>query len=555
MSGIDDRFNNLNTKVSSDYAKFKSSTGISYSGSSYDALYAQAQQTVQETQDSVNYTSSDSGSGVSKLAMGISIASAALPLATAAFALFKGSGSGSSKVAAGTNVDANLKAFQADASKSNRKTLEKDLTALRSQRDALQATVDSKNKEIGELKDRKTAEEKDGSETANVKAEIAKIDELLKGTDTTSAYGKALADSKAKQDEITGVDTQISTLEAQNADTVKARDKAAAEKTDAEAKSAELAGKISTAEADLTGLESDYSSKKDQLKEAKRKDGKYETVKQADGSYVKQKIDNKAEIKRLDGIANEAKEKVDAKKKEIKELKEGEDGKGGKKAQDDIVKAKTAEIEYYNKSMTDGKTNVKDLLEQKETLKAEKDALDKTAEDEKTKLTEKKQEYQTALDTGVAKDLQAKIETLEKEVKDITDGDLKTLNEKIATIETSLGIKGSSSTGASDETGTVTPTGDAGTGSTPATTDGADVKVGEDGLTDYIRESEDKPDVDNDASVQSMSMWEQQDIPGLPKNGDKKTVDGKEYTYQNNTWTDAEGYTYVDEWGRPGRRM
>ena len=58
---------------------------------------------------------------------------------------------------------------------------------------------------------------------------------------------------------------------------------------------------------------------------------------------------------------------------------------------DDIVKAKTKEIENYNKSMTDGKTNVKDLLAKKETLTAEKQALQDTANTEKDKLINKKE--------------------------------------------------------------------------------------------------------------------------------------------------------------------
>ena len=538
-SGMAGRLNNKLNEATTSYNNLKTSTGMSYKNSSLNGLYESAKAQVQETTDEVERMTSDSSSsGGAKTAQTIAIALSALTaLAPVAATIISSAKNGSSKAAAGTNVDANLKAFQADASNSNRKTLEKDLAALRTQRDNLQATVNSKKNEIQTLTDKKAAEQKDGSETANVKAEIAQIDADLTGADKTTAYGKALADVNAKDAEITAVTTQISDIESKNTETVKARDDAQTAKEKAEAESADYATKISAAEGELLGLKSNLSSIENQLKTAKKEDGKKITVTTADGQSVQQKKDNSAAISKLTKDVEAAKAKVEAKEQEIKELKEGKDGKGGKKAQDDIVKAKTKEIDGYNKSMTDGETNVKDLLAKKETLGAEKTALQDSADAEKTKLTTRRQELQTALNAGVENDLQAKIEVLTAEVKEIEDKQLAPLNTKIASVEKSLGITKATSTDDADKAN-----------------DGSKAPSEKAQVNDDMSETIKRPsetDVDNDTSVESMNFWAKQDIPGQPKNGEKTTIDGKEYTYKNGEWSDADGNKYRDQWGKP----
>ena len=538
-SGMAGRLNNKLNEATTSYNNLKTSTGMSYKNSSLNGLYESAKAQVQETTDEVERMTSDSSSsGGAKTAQTIAIALSALTaLAPVAATIISSAKNGSSKAAAGTNVDANLKAFQADASNSNRKTLEKDLAALRTQRDNLQATVNSKKNEIQTLTDKKAAEQKDGSETANVKAEIAQIDADLTGANKTTAYGKALVDVNAKDAEITAVTTQISDIESKNTETVKARDDAQTAKEKAEAESADYAAKISAAEGELPGLKSNLSSIENQLKTAKKEDGKKITVTTADGQSVQQKKDNSAAISKLTKEVEAAKAKVEAKEQEIKELKEGKDGKGGKKAQDDIVKAKTKEIDGYNKSMTDGETNVKDLLAKKETLGAEKTALQDSADAEKTKLTTRRQELQTALNAGVENDLQAKIEVLTAEVKEIEDKQLAPLNTKIASVEKSLGITKATSTDDADKAN-----------------DGSKAPSEKAQVNDDMSETIKRPsetDVDNDTSVESMNFWAKQDIPGQPKNGEKTTIDGKEYTYKNGEWSDADGNKYRDQWGKP----
>lgn len=536
-SGMEGRLNNKLNEATAAYSNLKTSTGISYKNSSISGLYESAKAQVEETTDEVERTTSSSSSGA-KTAQTIAIALSALTALAPVAATLLSRTKDSSKVAAGTNVDANLKAFQTDASKSNRKTLEKDLAALRTQRDNLQATIDSKKNEIQTLTDKKAAEQKDGSETANVKAEIAQIDADLNGDDKTKGYGKAMADVAAKDTEITDVTKQITDIESKNTETVKARDEAQTAKENAESASAEYATKISTAEGELPGLKSNLSSIESQLKTAKKEDGKKITVTTADGQAVQQKKDNSVEINKLTKEVETAKAKVEAKEQEIKELKEGKDGKGGKKAQDNIVKDKTKEIEGFNKSMTDGDTNVKDLLAKKETLSAEKTVLQETADAEKAKLTTRKQELQNALTAGVANDIQAKIEVLTAEVKEIEDKQLTPLNTKIASVEKTLGITKATST---DDVDKVDGGSKAVAGKTQAT---------DDGVPDSIRKT-DETDFDNDTSVESMNLWAKQDIPGQPKNGEKTTIEGKEYTYQNGEWSDENGNKYRDQWGKP----
>lgn len=537
-SGMAGRLNNKLNEATTSYNNLKTSTGMSYKNSSISGLYESAQAQVKETTDEVERTTSSSSSSGAKKAQTIAIALSALTaLAPVAATLLSGT-KGSSKAAAGTNVDANLAAFKTDASKSNRKTLEKDLAALRTQRDNLQATIDSKKNEIQTLTDKKAAEQKDGSETANVKAEIAQIDAELNGADKTKAYGKAMEDVAAKDTEITDVTKKIGDIEAENTETVKARDEAQTAKENAESASAEYATKISAAEGELPGLKSNLSSIETQLKTAKKEDGKKITVTTADGQSVQQKKDNSAQITELTQKVQTAKAKVEAKEREIKELKEGKDGKGGKKAQDDIVKAKTKEIENYNKSMTDGDTNVKDLLAKKETLSAEKQALQETADAEKAKLTTRKQELQNALTAGVANDIQAKIEVLTAEVKEIEDKQLTPLNTKIASVEKSLGIATATPTESADNDGKVD-----GNPQTQAQTQAGQVgKVGADVVPESIRKP-DETDVDNDTSLEALNLWDK-DIPQQPKNGEKRTVDGKEYVFENNVWKDKDGKEY-----------
>lgn len=538
-SGMAGRLNNKLNEATTSYNNLKTSTGMSYKNSSISGLYESAQAQVKETTDEVERTTSSSSSSGAKKAQTIAIALSALTaLAPVAATLLSGT-KGSSKAAAGTNVDANLAAFKTDASKSNRKTLEKDLAALRTQRDNLQATIDSKKNEIQTLTDKKAAEQKDGSETANVKAEIAQIDAELNGADKTKAYGKAMEDVAAKDTEITDVTKKIGDIEAENTETVKARDEAQTAKENAESASAEYATKISAAEGELPGLKSNLSSIETQLKTAKKEDGKKITVTTADGQSVQQKKDNSAQITELTQKVQTAKAKVEAKEREIKELKEGKDGKGGKKAQDDIVKAKTKEIENYNKSMTDGDTNVKDLLAKKETLSAEKQALQETADAEKAKLTTRKQELQNALTAGVANDIQAKIEVLTAEVKEIEDKQLTPLNTKIASVEKSLGIATATPTESADNDGKVD-----GNPQTQAQTQAGQVgKVGADVVPESIRKP-DETDVDNDTSLEVLNLWDKVDIPQQPKNGEKRTVDGKEYVFENNVWKDKDGKEY-----------
>ena len=527
-SGMEGRLNNKLNETTTSYNNLKASTNISYKNSSISGLYESAKAQVQETTDEVERTTSSSSTSTGKAAQTIAVAlSAITALAPVATTIISSLKNGSSKDAAGTNVDANLKAFQADASNSNRKTLEKDLAALRTQRDYLQATVDSKNAEIKTLTDKIASEKENGSETKSVKAEIAQIDEELTGADKTKGYGKAMADVEAKDAEITTVTTQISDIESKNTETVTARDNAQKAKEDAETKSADYVTKISTAEGELPGLKSDLSSIEAQLKTAKSEDGKKITVTTADGQSVQQKKDNSAEINKLTEKVEAAKAKVEAKEKEIKELKES------KKAQDDIVEAKTKEIEGYNKSMTDGDTNVKDLLAKKETLTTEKTALQETADAEKSKLTTRRQELQNSLTAGVVNDLQAKVTALTAEVKDIEDKQLAPLNTKIASVEKALGVTKTTDTDADK----VVEGSSSGKGT-----------VSEEEIPETIRRPS-ETDVDNDTSVASMDFWAKQDIS--PKNGEKTKVDGKEYTFQNGVWKDDKGNEYRDQWGKP----
>ena len=41
-----------------------------------------------------------------------------------------------------------------------------------------------------------------------------------------------------------------------------------------------------------------------------------------------------------------------------------------------------------------------------------------------------------------------------------------------------------------------------------------------------------------------MIQWEKQDIPQQPENGEKRTVNGKEYVFENNVWKDKDGKEY-----------
>lgn len=406
------------------YSNFKATTGLSYKETSINGLYKSAKTTVQETTDEVERSTTSTSTKSAKTAQTIAMSLAALtalaPVATTII------GSKGTKVAAGTNVDANLKAFQEDGSKSNRKTLEKDLVALRSQRDQLESSIEAKNNQIAELDSKMKSESTDGKIKADTQQQIADIDKELSGADKAQGYGKTLADIEAKQGEISGVDTNIKTLEGKNAETVKNRETAQAEKDTASKESAKFATEISNGESKLPGLKSTLSTAEGNLKAAKKTD-------------KEGKVDS-AKVSEWQNKVNNAKTELENKEKEISKAKEN------KKAQDKIVKTKTKEIDGYNKSMTDGKTNVKELLTKKEQLTAEEKALQDSASSQKETLVNKKAELQKILDKGVVKDLAEQKQALEAEIKDIKDNQLKALDEKIATVEKSLDVKSSKST-------------------------------------------------------------------------------------------------------------
>lgn len=406
------------------YSNFKATTGLSYKETSINGLYKSAKTTVQETTDEVERSTTSTSTKGAKTAQTIAMSLAALtalaPVATTII------GSKGTKVAAGTNVDANLKAFQEDGSKSNRKTLEKDLVALRSQRDQLESSIEAKNNQIAELDSKMKSESTDGKIKADTQQQIADIDKELSGADKAQGYGKTLADIEAKQGEISGVDTNIKTIEGKNAETVKNRETAQAEKDTASKESAKFATEISNGESKLPGLKSTLSTAEGNLKAAKKTD-------------KEGKVDS-AKVSEWQNKVNNAKTELENKEKEIAKAKEN------KKAQDKIVKTKTKEIDGYNKSMTDGKTNVKELLTKKEQLTAEEKALQDSASSQKETLVNKKAELQKILDKGVVNDLAEQKQALEAEIKDIKDNQLKALDEKIATVEKSLDVKSSKST-------------------------------------------------------------------------------------------------------------
>ena len=411
------------------YSNFKATTGLSYKETSINGLYASAKTTVQETTDEVERSTTSTSTKSAKTAQTIAISLAALtalaPVATTII------GSKGTKVAAGTNVDANLKAFQEDGSKSNRKTLEKDLVALRSQRDQLESSIEAKNNQIAELDSKMKSESADGKIKADTQQQIADINEELSGADKAQGYGKTLADIEAKKGEISGVDTNIKKLEGMNAKTVKSRETAQAEKDTASKESAKFATEISNGESKLPGLKSTLSTAEGNLKVAKKPD-------------KEGKVDS-AKVSEWQNKVNNAKTELENKEKEISKAKEN------KKAQDKIVKTKTKEIDGYNKSMTGGKTNVKELLTKKEQLTAEEKALQDSASSQKETLLNKKAELQKILDKGVVNDLAEQKQALEAEIKDIKDNQLKALDEKIATVEKSLDVKSSKSVKKEDE--------------------------------------------------------------------------------------------------------
>ena len=94
------------------YSNFKATTGLSYKETSINGLYKSAKTTVQETTDEVERSTTSTSTKSAKTAQTIAMSLAALtalaPVATTII------GSKGTKVAAGTNVDANLKAFQED---------------------------------------------------------------------------------------------------------------------------------------------------------------------------------------------------------------------------------------------------------------------------------------------------------------------------------------------------------------------------------------------------------------------------------------------------------
>lgn len=411
------------------YSNFKATTGLSYKETSINGLYKSAKTTVQETTDEVERSTTSTSTKSAKTAQTIAISLAALtalaPVATTII------GSKGTKVAAGTNVDANLKAFQEDGSKSNRKTLEKDLVALRSQRDQLESSIEAKNNQIAELDSKMKSELADGKIKGDTQQQIADIDRELSGADKTQGYGKTLADIEAKKGEISGVDTNIKTIEDKNKETVKNRETAQAEKDTASKESAKFATEISNGESKLPGLKSTLSTAEGNLKVAKKPD-------------KEGKVDS-AKVSEWQNKVNNAKTELENKEKEISKAKEN------KKAQDKIVKTKTKEIDGYNKSMTGGKTNVKELLTKKEQLTAEEKALQDSASSQKETLENKKAELQKILDKGVVNDLAEQKQALEAEIKDIKDNQLKALDEKIATVEKSLDVKSSKSVKKEDE--------------------------------------------------------------------------------------------------------
>lgn len=406
------------------YSNFKATTGLSYKETSINGLYKSAKTTVQETTDEVERSTTSTSTKSAKTAQTIAISLAALtalaPVATTII------GSKGTKVAAGTNVDANLKAFQEDGSKSNRKTLEKDLVALRSQRDQLESSIEAKNNQIAELDSKMKSESADGKIKADTQQQIADIDKELSGAVKAQGYGKTLADIEAKQGEISGVDTNIKTIEGKNEETVKNRETAQAEKDTASKESAKFATEISNGESKLPGLKSTLSTAEGNLKAAKKTD-------------KEGKVDS-AKVSEWQNKVNNAKTELENKEKEISKAKEN------KKAQDKIVKTKTKEIDGYNKSMTDEKTNVKELLTKKEQLTAEEKALQDSASSQRETLENKRAELQKILDKGVVNDLTEQKQALEAEIKDIKDNQLKALDEKIATVEKSLDVKSSKST-------------------------------------------------------------------------------------------------------------
>lgn len=411
------------------YSNFKATTGLSYKETSINGLYKSAKTTVQETTDEVERSTTSTSTKSAKTAQTIAISLAALtalaPVATTII------GSKGTKVAAGTNVDANLKAFQEDGSKSNRKTLEKDLVALRSQRDQLESSIEAKNNQIAELDSKMKSELADGKIKGDTQQQIADIDRELSGADKTQGYGKTLADIEAKKGEISGVDTNIKTIEDKNKETVKNRETAQAEKDTASKESAKFATEISNGESKLPGLKSTLSTAEGNLKAAKKTD-------------KEGKVDS-AKVSEWQNKVNNAKTELENKEKEISKAKEN------KKAQDKIVKTKTKEIDGYNKSMTGGKTNVKELLTKKEQLTAEEKALQDSASSQRETLENKRAELQKILDKGVVNDLTEQKQALEAEIKDIKDNQLKALDEKIATVEKSLDVKSSKSNDMSAE--------------------------------------------------------------------------------------------------------
>lgn len=351
----------------------------SLSGSnSMASLYKNARTQVEDTSSDVaSYSVDDSSmSKAEKVTTALSIATTAATLGTSILGVvnaIKGSNEGSSSTGTSSptaSAEVAYNNFTTDASKKNAKKLSREINLLET------STLASVDNEITGLNSQKVALQAKISEAGleNRKAELAaQINTLSASQDTSQKriddLGKAIDN---KNDENEGLQQNSNTIQDSIDKAVKADAVNGQRLTEAEKAKAGFENDIKTADSNIaeyslqqSNAETSLTKLKGKLSGLRSNHGKSVTVTQPDGSSVKQRIDNSADIAEVEKQIEDQKEIIKTAKKGIREAEKT------KKDATTKLELKNKEIDDIKSQITSGDTNVKELSDKKAEIDAQ----------------------------------------------------------------------------------------------------------------------------------------------------------------------------------------
>lgn len=586
-SGMEGRLSNKLTESTNAYNKVKSSTNLSYKNSSIDGLYESAQAQVKETADEVDRTVGDtSSSGSGKTAQIIATSLAALtalaPVATTIISSTKGSKSAQTVDNATALTTALTNYTDVKGSDKNRKALGKAIDGAKNE---MQSLVEKRSNLVAQKTEKENQLKEEGAQAtfknleaaqkalvksrddenakvASYESQITVIEKFIAGkaqeqAQITNEKGEKeaakvevekLSDKEKSQLADLGVKIQENQDEATQIKTELKKDEEA--KNDLETALAKATAEKNTADTAVKGTKTSIEScdrEIDKLEGLAKK-----PAKDSSGKVIAK--DSKEQYKsQIDAKKNEKSKLKDKLKEDEKTLKEKEKAEKDAKTKLEQNANKIAILE--NKITLNGKSlaelrqaksaseeKVKDFDVKINDAKAQVDKQDELLRDLNGTIAEKTDEKkQNEAGKAEAQDNASKAGDAEKEVKTAKktykselgikyskeiaelDTQIKDIDKRYSELD-ALVKKGNTAIYGNEE-GTIT-------------------EIPTSKKADTTAKSN-----DNDTSLSAISDWSHADI--LPKNGTKKTIDDKSYTFQNGKWTDKDGNEYKDLWGKP----